>query len=58
MVEYKDRKPIEEGVKLAKQFNLEAYPTLVVLDANGKELRRQVGAFPSGAELAQWLGKK
>jgi thioredoxin 1 len=58
MVEFKDRKPIEEGVRLAKQFNLEAYPTLVILDSNGKELRRQVGAFPSGTELAQWLGKK
>lgn len=58
MVEYKDRKPIEEGMRLAKQFNLEAYPTLIILDSNGKEVRRQVGAFPSGAEFAQWLGKK
>lgn len=58
MVEYKDRKPIEEGVRLAKQFNLEAYPTLVILDANGKEIRRQVGAFPSGAEFSKWLASK
>jgi thioredoxin 1 len=58
MVEFKDRKPIEEGVRLAKQFKLEAYPTLVILDSNGKEIRRQVGAFPSGVELAQWLGSK
>jgi thioredoxin 1 len=58
MVEYKDRKPIEEGVRVAKQFNLEAYPTLIMLDSNGKEVRRQVGAFPSGTELAQWMGSK
>jgi thiol:disulfide interchange protein len=58
MVEYKDRKPIEAGVALAKQFKLEAYPTLIVLDSNGKELRRQVGAFRTGTELAQWLGSK
>ncbi len=58
MVEYKDRKPIEAGVTLAKQFKLEAYPTLVILDSNGKEIRRQVGAFRTGAELAQWLGSK
>jgi thioredoxin 1 len=58
LVEYKDRKPLEAGVMLAKQFKLEAYPTLIILDANGKELRRQVGAFPSGAELAKWVGTK
>ena len=58
MVEYKDRKQIEEGVRVAKQFNLEAYPTLVMLDSNGKELRRQVGAFPTGVELAKWMASK
>ncbi len=58
LVEYKDRKPLEEGKRLAKQFNLEAYPTLVILDSNGKEIKRQVGAFPTGADLAQWLGSK
>ena len=58
MVEFKDRKPIEEGVKLAKRFNLEAYPTLVILDSSGKEIRRQVGAFPSGADLANWMEAK
>lgn len=58
LVEYKDGKPLEEGTRLAKQFNLNAYPTLIILDANGKEIRRQVGAFPTGADLAQWLGSK
>jgi len=58
MVQHKDRTPLPEGTQLAKQYNLEAFPTLVILDANGKELRRQVGAFSSGAELAQWLREK
>ena len=28
------------------------------VDENGKELRRQVGAFRSGAEFAAWLNAK
>lgn len=58
LVEYKDRRPLEEGMRLAGQFKLEAYPTLIILDSNGKEIRRQVGAFPTGAALAQWMGSK
>jgi hypothetical protein len=30
---------------------------MVILDADGKELRRQVGAFRTGAEFASWLAK-
>lgn len=58
LVEKKDRTPVAEGMKLAKQFQLEAFPTLVILDANGKEVRRQVGAFRSGGEFAAWLNKR
>ena len=58
MVQYKDRTPIPEGERLAAQFNLEAFPTLLILDANGKEIRRETGAFRSGSDLAQWLGEK
>jgi len=58
LVEKKDRTPLAEGKKLADQFKLEGYPTMVILDAEGKELRRQVGAFRSGAEFAAWLGAK
>ena len=57
LVEKKDRTPVPEGMKLAQQFHLEAYPTMVILDANGKEVRRQVGAFRSGADFAAWLAK-
>jgi len=58
LVQKRDGTPVAEGTKLADQFNLNAFPTLVILDANGKELRRQVGAFRSGAEFAAWLGAK
>jgi thiol:disulfide interchange protein len=58
LVEKKDRTPVPEGTTLARQFNLNAYPTTVILDADGKEVRRQVGAFRSGAEFAAWLGSK
>ena len=58
LVEKKDRTPVAEGTKLAASFRLEGYPTMVILDANGREVRRQVGAFRSGAEFAAWLGAK
>lgn len=58
LVEKKDRTPVPEGTNLARQFNLNAYPTMVILDGDGKEVRRQVGAFRSGAEFAVWLGSK
>lgn len=57
LVEKKDRTPVPEGMKLAQQFGLEAYPTMVILDANGKEIRREVGAFRNGGEFAAWLSK-
>lgn len=58
LVQKRDGTPVAEGTKLAEQFKLEAFPTMVILDANGKEVRRQVGAFRSGAEFAAWLGEK
>ena len=58
LVEKKDRTPVPQGMKLAQQFGLEAFPTMVILDANGKEIRRQVGAFHTGADFATWLGSK
>ncbi len=32
-----------EGKKLAKKFKIRAYPTLVLLDSNGKEIDRYIG---------------
>ncbi|MDR3682582.1 MAG: thioredoxin family protein [Geothrix sp.] len=58
LVQKKDGTPVAEGTKLAAQFQLNAFPTLVILDANGKELRRQVGAFRTGADFAAWLNAK
>ena len=58
LVQKRDGTPLPEGTKLADQFQLNAFPTLVILDSNGKELRRQVGAFRTGAEFATWLNAK
>jgi thiol:disulfide interchange protein len=58
LVQKRDGTPLPEGTKLAETFKLNAFPTLVVLDANGKEIRRQVGAFRTGAEFAVWLNAK
>ncbi len=57
MVETNDGTPSVEGKKLAEQFKLSGYPTLVMLDANGKELRRVMGALdPDG--LAKFIEGK
>ena len=58
LVQKKDGTPVAEGTRLAEKFKLNAFPTLVILDAEGKELRRQVGAFRTGAEFAAWLNSK
>jgi thiol:disulfide interchange protein len=58
LVQKKDGTPVAEGTRLSETFKLNAFPTMVILDADGKELRRQVGAFRSGAEFAVWLGAK
>ncbi len=57
LAQYKDGTPLKEGTALAERYNLEGYPTLIILDADGKEVRRQVGAFRTGKDLAAWLGK-
>ena len=58
LVQKRDGTPVPEGTKLADQFQLNAFPTLVILDSNGKELRRQVGTFRTGADFAAWLNAK
>ena len=56
LVQKRDGTPVAEGTRLAETFKLNAFPTMVILDADGKELRRQVGAFRTGADFAVWLG--
>ena len=58
LVQTQDRKDLPDGMAAARRFNVEAFPTLLVLDANGKEVRRQVGAFRTGTDLAKWLEGK
>jgi thiol:disulfide interchange protein len=58
LVQKRDGTPVAEGTRLSETFKLTAFPTMVILDENGKELRRQVGLFRSGAEFAAWLNAK
>jgi thiol:disulfide interchange protein len=57
LVQKRDGTPVAEGTRLADQFKLNAFPTLVILDSNGRERQRQVGAFRSGSEFAAWLDR-
>jgi thiol:disulfide interchange protein len=56
LVQKRDGTPVVEGTRLSETFQLNGFPTLVILDANGKELRRKLGGFRTGAEFAMWLG--
>lgn len=58
MTQSKDGTPHAANMKQAERFKVEAYPTLLILDAEGREIRRQVGAFRTGADLAMWLRAK
>ncbi len=40
--------------ELARKFNIQAIPTLVFLDATGKELSRHVGFFPKDSIIARF----
>jgi len=60
-VDFPHQKPMADDLKkqndtLGKQFKIEGYPTLIVLNADGKELGRQVGYGPgigTGAIIAR-----
>ena len=57
MVETKDRVQNPHGIALAERYQLEAFPTLIMLDENGAELRRHVGYLPP-AEFARFVEGK
>lgn len=43
---------------LSKKFEIEGFPTYVLLDPSGKEVRRQVGYLQGGATaFIDWLGQ-
>lgn len=54
MVEKKDRTPIPAGVAVDQKYGTQAYPTLVMLDEDGKLLRRHTGALDPAA-LAKFI---
>lgn len=45
---------VDENKDLAKQFNVSAIPTLVFLDATGKELSRRVGLYPKDSIIERF----
>jgi len=55
MTQAKDGTPNPANTKVAERFKVEAFPTMLILDAEGKEVRRQVGAFRTGTEFGAWL---
>jgi len=42
LVQKRDGTPVAEGTRLSDTFKLNAFPTMVILDADGRELR-QIG---------------
>lgn len=46
-----------QNQELAKKYGIEGFPTYVLLDPSGKEVRRQVGYLQGGANaFIDWLG--
>ncbi len=43
-----------EGIKLAARYGIQAYPTMVIVDATGKEVNREQGFRPA-AQFARFL---
>ena len=54
MVEKQDRTPIPAGTAVDQAYGTGAYPTLLILDADGKVLRRHTGALDA-AGLAKFI---
>lgn len=46
-----------QNVQLAQKFRIQGYPTYVLLDSTGNEVRRQEGYLPGGpVEFIRWTG--
>jgi protein disulfide-isomerase len=46
----------KQNLGLAEKFGIQGFPTLVLLDAQGKEAARSVGYLPGGPEaFAKWV---
>jgi protein disulfide-isomerase len=55
LADFPDKKPQSDALKsanaaLQKKYNIEGFPTLLLLDANGKEIGRQLGYESDGPE--------
>lgn len=51
-----DRSRLKEGDQLLiSKYGVRGYPTMVVLDARGKELSRQVGSGPPVENYKEWI---
>ncbi|MBV9492311.1 MAG: thioredoxin family protein [Verrucomicrobia bacterium] len=48
-----------QNAQLAERFRIDGYPTYVLLDSSGQEVRRQVGYLAGGpAAFIRWTGLK
>jgi thioredoxin-related protein len=46
-----------QNEQLAQKFEIQGYPTYVLLDSTGNEVRRQEGYLPGGpVEFIRWIG--
>jgi thioredoxin len=62
-VEYKGKIEIvsidtDKNPELAKKFQIQAIPTLIFLDPEGRELSRRVGFFPKDSIVARFKAHK
>lgn len=49
------KQEIRENRLLARRWNLSVFPTFLLLDGDGRELKRREEILHTGAELAEWV---